>query len=106
MQVAVYWCTHSISIHHWRYVMATHTPESNRDTDGAATQRSTDMRDSPMMRHLLEAAEAETDIGEYGRLVLGIVGRHFLSHEELAGLLASQPDFDDAKAAALLAQIA
>ena len=35
----------------------------------AGDGRSGDLRDSPMMAHLLDALEAGTDVGHYGRLV-------------------------------------
>jgi hypothetical protein len=71
-------------------------------TDG----RSTDLRDSPMMAHLLDALEAGTDIGHYGRLVFAMVARHFLCEEALVGLLARQPGQDETEARAMLKQVA
>src|SRR5438045_7413446 len=68
-------------------------------------ERSDDLRDSPMMAHLLDALEEGTDIGHYGRLVFAMVARHFLDEEELVGLLASQPDWDEEKARALVLQV-
>ena len=43
--------------------------EAARSDDG----RSTDLRDSPMMAHLMDALEAGTDIGHYGRLTFAMV---------------------------------
>ncbi len=68
-------------------------------------RRSDDLRDSPMMAHLLDALEAGTDIGHYGRLVFAMVARHFLNEEDLVRLLAGQPDQDETKARALLLQV-
>jgi hypothetical protein len=67
--------------------------------------RSTDLRDSPMMAHLLDALEAGTDIGHYGRLTFAMVARHFLDEEELVRLLAAQPGEDETKARALVLQV-
>src|SRR5438445_9594763 len=67
--------------------------------------RSDDLRDSPMMAHLLDALEAGTDIGHYGRLTFAMIARHFLDEEELVRLLANQPDQDEAKARAMLLQV-
>ena len=77
-------------------------------TRKAETKRSPadDLRRSPMMAHLLDALEAGTDVGHYGRLVFAIVARHFLDEGELVGLLASQPDWDEEKVAEFLAMCA
>jgi hypothetical protein len=75
---------------------------NNGNTNG---DRSTDLRDSPMMAHLLEALEQGTDIGEYGRLVFAMVARHFLDEEELIGLLAGQPGMDEQQAKAMVLQV-
>ncbi len=66
--------------------------------------RSTDLRDSPMMAHLLDALEEGTDIGHYGRLVFVMVARHFLDEDRLVALLADQPGMDEQKARAALLQ--
>jgi hypothetical protein len=42
-----------------------------------------------MMAHLLDALAAELDIGHYGRLVVAIVGRHFLEQAEFVHLVRS-----------------
>src|SRR5919204_1320971 len=76
----------------------------SRET-GAGDGRSGDLRDSPMMAHLLDALEAGTDIGHYGRLTFAMVARHFLDEEELVRLLASQPGQDETKARALVLQV-
>jgi hypothetical protein len=67
--------------------------------------RSTDLRDSPMMAHLLDALEKGTDIGHYGRLVFVMVARHFMDEDQMAALLAKQPGQDDTKARALILQV-
>src|SRR3712207_4005226 len=67
--------------------------------------RSDNLRDSPMMAHLLDALEAGTDIGEYGRLTFAMVARHFMEEDDLVGLLARQPEQDETKARAFLLQV-
>jgi hypothetical protein len=63
------------------------------------------LRDSPMMAHLLDALEAGTDIGHFGRLTFAMVARHFMAEDELVGLLRAQPEQDEEKARALLLQV-
>lgn len=79
---------------------ATHTARTD-----APDGRSADLRDSPMMAHLLDALEAGTDIGHYGRLTFAMVARHFLDEETLVGLLARQPEQDETRARAMLRQV-
>jgi hypothetical protein len=67
--------------------------------------RSENLRDSPMMAHLMEALEAGTDVGHYGRLTFAMVARHFLDEDEIVRLLANQPDQDETKARAMLLQV-
>ena len=67
--------------------------------------RSTDLRDSPMMAHLLDALEAGTDIGHYGRLTFAMIARHFLDEDELIRLLGSQPGCDEDDARSLVLQV-
>ena len=97
---------------------------ARRDDDGRASQakgaapanqatthndaddgRSTDLRDSPMMAHLLDALEAGTDIGHYGRLTFVMVARHFLDEDELVRLLSMQPDHNEDDMRALFEQV-
>ena len=42
-----------------------------------------DLRQSPMMAHLLDAQAQGKDIGHYGRLTVAIVGHYFLDRDEL-----------------------
>jgi hypothetical protein len=70
-----------------------------------ADTRGDNLRDSPMMAHLLDALEAGKDVGHYGRLTFVMVARHFLDEEEIVGLLARQPGQDEAQARALLSQV-
>ena len=67
--------------------------------------RSADLRDSPMMAHLMDALEAGTDIGHYGRLVFAMVARHFLAEDEMVRLLGNQPDHNADEARVLLRQV-
>ena len=82
---------------------------SNSKTKGTQSQnsngRSRDLRDSPMMAHLLDALEDGTDIGHYGRLTFAMIARHFLKEDELVDLLAKQPGQDEQSARALLLQV-
>jgi hypothetical protein len=76
----------------------------NQTTDGNDT-RSDNLRDSPMMAHLLDALEAGTDIGHYGRLTFAMIARHFLDEDEFVRLLSNQPEFSETEARALLRQV-
>lgn len=84
--------------------MATNNGNNNAGTNGDAT-RSTDLRDSPMMRHLLDALEEGTDIGQYGRLVFAMVAWHFMDEDEITRLLAGQPSMDEQQAKAMVLQV-
>ncbi len=64
-----------------------------------------DLRNSPMMSRLLDSMDRGEDIGHYGRLVFVMVGRHFLSHEELIEHLTKDKDCDEAKAESLVKQV-
>jgi hypothetical protein len=78
---------------------STVSPKSTED------RRSTSLRDSRMMAHLLDALEAGKDIGHYGRLTFAIVARHFLPEERIVELLARQPGQDETQTRALLLQV-
>ncbi|MDQ4077171.1 MAG: hypothetical protein M3220_13095 [Chloroflexota bacterium] len=84
--------------------MAKEKREQNSDVT-TEYGRSDDLRDSEMMTHLLDALEEGTDIGHYGRLVFVMVARFFMEEEEMAELLADQPDFDEEEARALILQV-
>lgn len=71
----------------------------------ADDRRSDHLRDSPMMTHLLEALQAGTDIGHYGRLTFAMIARYFLAEDELVRLLANQPGQTEAEARALVLQV-
>jgi DNA primase large subunit len=64
-----------------------------------------DLRQSPMMAHLLDALENGEDIGHYGRLVFAMIGRHFVSNDELVELLTKDQDTDEQEMRALVQQV-
>jgi hypothetical protein len=78
---------------------------SNPNTNFPNEALSDDLLDSPMMVHLLDALEAGKDIGHYGRLTFAMIARHFMEEDQLADLLASQPDMDEQAARALVLQV-
>ena len=51
-----------------------------------------DLRQSPMMAHLMDSLDKGEDIGHYGRLVMIMVGRHFMSEDELLAQLTKDKD--------------
>ena len=64
-----------------------------------------DLKANHMMAHLTEALDQSKDIGHYGRLVYTIVGRHFLTEDELVGQLSKDQDFDEEQARGLVRQV-
>ena len=64
-----------------------------------------DLRKSDIMAHLLDALEAGTDIGHYGRLVFVMVAHHSCSDDEVVRALASDPSFSEADAVSLVNQV-
>jgi hypothetical protein len=64
-----------------------------------------DLRQSAMMSHLLDALDRGEDIGHYGRLVFVMVGRYFLSDDELVEQLTKDPDCAEPKARGLIKQV-
>ena len=79
--------------------------KNDPSVDRQADYRSSDLRDSPMMAHLLDALDQDTDIGHYGRLVFVMVARHFLSEDEIVTLLENQPGMDEVQARAMYLQV-
>jgi hypothetical protein len=69
------------------------------------SKQHSELRQSPMIAHLLDALEEGTDIGHYGRLTFVMIARHFLSDDEIVQLLGEQPDHNDVEARALLRQV-
>jgi hypothetical protein len=64
-----------------------------------------DLRKDDMMSHLIGTLDASCSIGHYGRLVLVMVGRHFLESGELLQYLQKDPECDEAQAKSLLDQV-
>jgi hypothetical protein len=64
-----------------------------------------DLRQSPMMSHMLDALEKEEDIGHYGRLVFAMVGRHFVGEDELVELLRKDHDAEEREIRAMVQQV-
>jgi len=64
-----------------------------------------ELRKSPMMVHLMDALNQGQDIGQYGRLVFAMVGRHFLKEQQLLNLLQKNPGFSEGEARALYLQV-
>jgi hypothetical protein len=64
-----------------------------------------DMRQSPMMAHMLNALDNGEDIGHYGRLVFAMIGRHFVSDDELVELLTKDHDADEQEIRAMVQQV-
>ena len=63
------------------------------------------LRQDPMMEHLISSLEQGRDIGHYGRLVFVMIARHFMSEDELLKYLMKDRDVDEQKARSLLAQV-
>jgi len=64
-----------------------------------------DLRNEPMMAHLLAALEAGQDIGHYGRLVFAMVAHHFLPEEAIIGWLNRDSGTNPEETVALLRQV-
>ncbi len=63
------------------------------------------LRQSPMMAHLLDALDEGTDIGHYGKLTFAMVARHFMEDDELVELLMKAPDMEEKDARMLVMQV-
>ena len=63
------------------------------------------LREDAMMAHLLDALDAGTDIGHYGRLVFAMVARHFMDDDEVLAELTKDPDFSQDQAEQMLKQV-
>ena len=64
-----------------------------------------DLRQSPIMNHLLEALDRGEDIGHYGRLTFAMVARHFVDNDELVELLTKDHDAGEQEIRAMVQQI-
>jgi hypothetical protein len=58
-----------------------------------------------MMAHMLDALDNGEDIGHYGRLVFAMIGRHFVSNDELVELLTKDHDADEQETRAMVQQV-
>ncbi len=57
------------------------------------------------MAHLIGALDRGQDIGHYGRLVFVMVGRFFLSDQELLDYMTKDKDCDEEKAREIIRQV-
>jgi hypothetical protein len=64
-----------------------------------------ELRKNDMLAYLLDSLADGKDIGHYGRLVLAMVGRHFLDEDELIATLVQNPDFSEDEARSLVRQV-
>src|SRR5262245_43903321 len=74
--------------------------------EGEKSMSVKELRESPMMDHLLSALERGEDVGHFGRLTFAMIGRHFLDPEELVSWLAKDHRCDEGEAKALAQQVA
>jgi len=63
------------------------------------------LRQSPMMVHMLDALDNGEDIGHYGRLTFAMIARYFVEDEELVSLLTKDRDADEQEIRALVQQV-
>lgn len=64
-----------------------------------------DLKQSPMMAHLVNTLESGSTIQHYGRLVFAMVARHFLDEEEVLRYLAMDPESNPEEARQLYRQV-
>lgn len=64
-----------------------------------------ELRQNEMMAHLLDSLDAGKDIGHYGRLLFTMIGRHFLSADQLVKQLSKDKDFSKEDAQSLVQQV-
>jgi hypothetical protein len=79
------------------------TPTHSSDAEGMGSEA--ELRKDSVMAHLLDSLAAGHDIGHYGRLVFAMVGRHFLSTNEVVSRLTQDPDFSQADAISMMRQV-
>jgi hypothetical protein len=82
--------------------MATTTTRRTAKANAEAIET---LRRNGMMAHLLDALDDNKDIGHYGRFVFATVARHFLSEDDLLGLLARDEDFSEGEARRLVQDV-
>ncbi len=80
-------------------------PQSDTSEKEGAAGGEEKLRQDSMMAHLLDSLDAGKDIGHYGRLVFTMIGRHFLTRDELLSWLTRDPDFAQAEAETMVAQV-
>lgn len=82
------------------------TPAPGGHAAGNPAERGVDaLREDSMMAHLLDALDAGTDIGHYGRLVFAMVARHFMDDDAVVAELTKDPDFSEEQAVQMLRQV-
>ena len=64
-----------------------------------------ELRQEPMMAHLLDSLDRGKDIGHYGRLVFVMVARHFLDDDQVLTHLQKDPSFSGEQGRSLLKQV-
>jgi hypothetical protein len=64
-----------------------------------------ELRQEPMMAHLLDSLEKGKDIGHYGRLAFVMVARHFMDEGEILEHLQKDPKFNEDQGRSLLRQV-
>jgi hypothetical protein len=64
-----------------------------------------ELRQSPMMSHMLDALDNGEGIGHYGRLVFTMIGRHFVDNDELIELLTQDNDAEEKEIRSLVQQV-
>ena len=64
-----------------------------------------ELKQEPMMAHLLATLESGHSIGHYGRLAFAMVARYFMEPGELCAYLEKDPECDSEQAQGLVAQV-
>ncbi len=64
-----------------------------------------DLRKSPTMTYLLDAAKEGTDIGHYGRLTPAMVGAKFLEKDDLVATLLKSGGAEETEVKAMVQQV-
>jgi hypothetical protein len=75
---------------------------SERSTVHGDRRPTPESDDEPYARRALDNGE---DIGHYGRLVFAMIGRHFVTNDELVELLTKDHDADEGEIRALVKQV-
>jgi uncharacterized protein YneF (UPF0154 family) len=65
-----------------------------------------ELREEPMMAHLLDSLEQGKDIGHYGRLAFVMVARHFMDEAEILEHLQKNPKINEDQCRSLIHQVA